>query len=103
MGKTNIGELFFKERTLRLPSPWPARLKLAISERHLRLLITGLIILFLVVLGSALFLQLLQNKASHIAEQNRLSALYAQVAAQGIEISLKNAESRIKATFTASA
>ena len=92
MGKTNIGELFFKERALRLPSPWPARLKLAISERHLRLLITGLIILFLVVLGSALFLQLLQNKASHIAEQNRLSALYAQVAAQGIEISLKNAE-----------
>ena len=67
VGKTNIGELFFKERSLRLPSPWPERLKLAISERHLRLLITALIILFLVVLGAALFLQLLQSRSSHIA------------------------------------
>lgn len=92
MGKTNIGELFFKERTLRLPSPWPERLKLAISERHLRLLITALIVLFLVVLGSALLLQLLQNRASHIAEQNSLSSLYAKVTAQGIEISFAQAE-----------
>ena len=47
LGKTHIGELFFKERVLRLPSPWPARFKLTITERHLRLLITGMIVLFL--------------------------------------------------------
>ncbi len=88
MGKTHIGELFFKERSLRLPSPWPERLKLAISERHLRLLITTLIILFLVVLGAALFLQLLQSRSSHIAEQNRLSALYANMTAQSIEMNM---------------
>jgi hypothetical protein len=84
VGKTQIGELFFKERMLQLPSPWPARLKLTISEKHLRLLITGLITLFLLVLGSALFLQLLQSRASHLSEQNRLSVLYGKAAAQGI-------------------
>ena len=90
MGKTQIGELFFKERSLRLPSPWPERLKLVISEKHLRLLITVLIILFLLVLGSALFLQLLQSRSSHLSEQNRLSALYGKITAQSIAIGLAN-------------
>ena len=90
MGKTQIGELFFKERSLRLPSPWPERLKLVISEKHLRLLITVLIILFLLVLGSALFLQLLQSRSSHLSEQNRLSALYGKITAQSIAINLAN-------------
>ena len=48
MGKTHIGELFFRERALKLPSPLPGRFQFVISERSLRLLITGLIILFLV-------------------------------------------------------
>jgi len=91
VGKTQIGELYFKERLLRLPSPWPQRLKLAISERHLRLLITGLIVLFLVVLGTALFLQLLQSRASHIAEQNRLTFLYGRSAAQSIDMAFRKA------------
>ena len=47
LGKTHIGELFFKERVLSLPSPWPARFRITITERHLRLLITGMIVLFL--------------------------------------------------------
>ena len=41
LGKTHIGELFFKERVLRLPSPWPARIRITITERHLRLMITA--------------------------------------------------------------
>ncbi len=86
MGKTQIGELFFKERSLRLPFPFPERLRLAISERSLRRLITTLIVLFLAVLGTGLFLQLMQSRAGHLAEQNRLSVIYSQIVAQRIAL-----------------
>ena len=86
MGKTQIGELFFKERLLRLPSPLPQRLRLAISEKSLRLLIMGLIILFLLSLGTSLFLQLMQSRSMHLSEQNHLAALHGRIAAQGIRM-----------------
>ena len=85
MGKTHIGELFFKERVLRLPSPWPKRIKIVISEGNLRLLITSLIVLFLLVLGSALLIQLMESRTTHVNEQNRLSGLHGQLAAQRIK------------------
>ncbi|MCA3573762.1 MAG: hypothetical protein IOC86_07565, partial [Aestuariivirga sp.] len=85
MGKTQIGELFFKERVLKLPSPWPDRFRITITERHLRLLITGMIVLFLAMLGGSLLMQLADSRAAHVAEQNRLSALHAQNAAQRIK------------------
>jgi len=84
LGKTHIGELFFKERVLRIPSPWPGRFRITIGERHLRLLITSLIVLFLLVLGSALLMQLADSRSRHVAEQNRLSALNGQLAAEKI-------------------
>jgi two-component system cell cycle sensor histidine kinase PleC len=85
LGKTQIGELFFKERVLRLPSPWPDRFRITITERHLRLLITGMIVLFLAMLGGSLLMQLADSRSAHVAEQNRLSALHAQNAAQRIK------------------
>jgi two-component system, cell cycle sensor histidine kinase PleC len=85
LGKTHIGELFFKERVLRLPSPWPARIRITITERHLRLLITGMIAMFLVALGSSLLMQLADSRAGHVAEQNRLSTLHGQLVAQRIK------------------
>lgn len=88
LGKTHIGELFYKERVLRLPSPWPGGFKITIAERHLRLLITSLIILFLLILGSSLLVQLTDSRTAHLVEQNRLSALNGQLVA-----------SRIKADF----
>ncbi len=85
MGKTNIGELFFRERALKLPSPLPRRMQFSISEKSLRLLITTLIALFLISLGTSLFLQLMQSRASHLFEQNRITALDAEIAALGID------------------
>ena len=82
MGKTQIGELFFKERSLKLPLP--QRLKVAISERSLRFLITALIVLFLLSLGASLFLQLMQSRATHLIEQNQLSALNGNLVAERI-------------------
>ena len=86
MGKTQIGELFFRERSLRLPSLLPQRLRVAISEKSLRLLITALIVLFLLSLGASLGLQLMQSRATHLSEQNRLSSLHGRIAAQGIRM-----------------
>ena len=85
LGKTHIGELFVKERVLKLPSPWPDRIRIAIGERHLRLLITSLIVLFLLMLGSSLLVQLTDSRVTHVAEQNRLSALHGQLVAQRIK------------------
>ncbi|MGH6907776.1 MAG: PAS-domain containing protein, partial [Aestuariivirga sp.] len=49
-------------------------------------MIMGLIGLFLVSLGTSLFLQLMQNRQSHLNEQNRLSALYGRIIAQNIRV-----------------
>ena len=42
--------------------------------------------LFLPCWGPALFLQLMQSRAGHLAEQNRLSAIYSQIVAQRITL-----------------
>jgi two-component system, cell cycle sensor histidine kinase PleC len=85
LGKTHIGELFFKERVLRLPSPWPARIRITITERHLRLMITGMIVIFLAILGTSLLMQLANSRKSHLAEQNRFSALHGQLVSARIK------------------
>jgi hypothetical protein len=84
LGKAQIGELFFRERALHLPSPLPGRWRIMISERSLRRLITLLTALFLLALCVSLFSQLLQSRASHLVEQNRLTILHTQLAAQNI-------------------
>lgn len=84
LGKAQIGELFFRERALRLPSPLPGKWRIMISERSLRRLITVLTALFLLALCISLLSQLLQSRSSHLVEQNRLSILHAQLAAQNI-------------------
>ncbi len=90
LGKTQIGELFFRERMLRLPSPLPERWRILISEAALRRIITGLTAIFLVALCVSLFSQLLQSRYSHLTEQNRISVLHVQLAAQNIINSLSS-------------
>jgi two-component system cell cycle sensor histidine kinase PleC len=88
VSKTQLGELFFRERGLSLPfatSRWPS---VTIPERMLRNLITLLIILFLITLAVALSLQLSINRNAHIAEHNRVTALQAEVAARELSLSL---------------
>jgi two-component system cell cycle sensor histidine kinase PleC len=84
LGKAQIGELFFRERALRLPSPLPGKWRIMISEKSLRRLITILTALFLLALCISLLSQLLQSRSSHLVEQNRLSILHTQLAAQNI-------------------
>jgi len=81
VARTQLGELFFKERILRLPIATSRWSGIEISERSLRNLITLLISLFLVSLGAALALQLSVSRNAHIAEHNKLSQLHAELAA----------------------
>ncbi|WP_342642851.1 PAS domain-containing sensor histidine kinase [Rhodoligotrophos ferricapiens] len=79
MAKAHIGELFAKERVLRLPfiaSRWTG---LAISERALRVLVTSLIGLFMLTLGSAIAVHLLDAREATIAEHKRASVLQADL------------------------
>src|SRR5262245_23770251 len=83
LSKAQLGELFFKERVLRLPLPGWARV--SIGERSLRILITILVSLFLITLALALFIQLAQSRSTHLNEQNSQTLLYATAAAQHIK------------------
>jgi two-component system, cell cycle sensor histidine kinase PleC len=85
VARTQLGELFFKERILRLPIATSRWSGIAISERALRTLITILISLFLISLGAALALQLSVSRNAHISEHNKLSLLHAQLAANHLK------------------
>ncbi|MBI2719373.1 MAG: PAS-domain containing protein [Rhizobiales bacterium] len=77
---------------LRLPAPLPRRLRITISEKSLRLLITALIAAFLLSLGASLLLQLMQSRASHLGSQNRITSLHARIVAQTIRITYMKAQ-----------
>ncbi len=81
MSKAQLGGLFFKERSLRLPlapNGWP---DLTVSDTALRYLVATLIVLFLVCLGGALVLQLVLSREAHMSNHDRLSTLTLQAAA----------------------
>src|SRR5689334_5382371 len=93
--KAQLGELFFKERVLRLPlSGWSC---VSIGEKSLLILITILVSLFLSALAIALVVQLAQSRKIHLAEQNRQTLLYATAAAQHIKQAARN---QIQSGFT---
>ncbi len=80
MSKAHLGGLFIKDRSFRIPlsSRWK---HITVSERLLRNLVTGLIFLFLIILGTALVLQLSKNRNEHVRDHGKVSQLYLQIAA----------------------
>ncbi len=88
MSKAKLGELFFKERALKV-SVGSARVPaIAISERILRNLITGLILLFLVTLATALYLQLSSSRDRSIVASNNNTQLVLRAAASDLSATL---------------
>jgi two-component system, cell cycle sensor histidine kinase PleC len=81
-----IKELFFRERALRLAIPFMNRLGVTINERMLRLLITALTLLFLLALSVSLLMQLLASRSTNVTDEGHLTALYAEVTAQRIQL-----------------
>ena len=97
-----IKELFFRDRTLHLPMPWPGHAGFSISERAMRGLITALTALFLITLAAALISQLLLSRAEHLADESRLTVLQADRTAQNIKLQFLNetASSKAKPALT---
>ncbi len=79
LSKAQLEGLFARDRGLRLPlsSRWT---NVTVSERLLRNLVTVLIFLFLASLGTALVLQLANNRKAHISDHKKTSMLYLQIA-----------------------
>jgi two-component system cell cycle sensor histidine kinase PleC len=88
VSKAKLGELFFKERALKV-SVGSARVPaIAISERILRNLITGLIALFLVTLATAFYLQLSSSRDRSIEASNKHTQLVLRAAASDLSATL---------------
>ena len=81
MPKAQLLELFGRERALKLPLAIHGLSAIKISETALRNLITVLIVLFLVTLGTALTLQLLVSRDHHLNAHNRQSVMHLKIAA----------------------
>ncbi|MGF7161109.1 two-component system cell cycle sensor histidine kinase PleC [Rhodoligotrophos appendicifer] len=79
MAKAHIGELFAKERVLRLPFAARGLTHLGISECALRILVTSLIGLFLITLGGAIAAHLLDARQTSVTEHKRASILQADL------------------------
>ena len=88
MSKTNISELFFRDRALRLPLPWPGETAIRISERALRILIAVLSSLFLFTLAVALVSQLVSHRSQHLNAEMAQTALHADHIAQALKIDI---------------
>ncbi len=88
LSKAELGGLFFKERVLRLPLTPRRWSGITISERALRRLIIVLIVLFVVSLGTALALQLMIGRNTHIREHDHLSSLYLEMTASRLRARL---------------
>jgi two-component system, cell cycle sensor histidine kinase PleC len=88
LAKADIKELFFRERNLHLPIPWPGHAGFAVSERAMRLLIMVLTGLFLLTLATALGSQLLRSRSQYLFDESRLTLLQADRAAQAISLRL---------------
>ena len=88
LAKVQLGQLYFKERALRLPDTALPVKTPAVSERTLRRLILGLILIFLICLGTGTTANLVGNRIATIDEQARVSALYADLVARGLEVRL---------------
>jgi len=88
VSKAKLGELFFKERALKVSVGSKRVPSIAISERILRNLITGLILLFLMTLATALFLQLSASRERSIGASTKHTALVLRAAASDLSATL---------------
>jgi two-component system, cell cycle sensor histidine kinase PleC len=87
--KTLIKELFFRDKSLRLPLP--GRAALLISEKLLRRVVMALTTAFLLTLAAALASKLMDDRAQHVSDHSALTFLESERAAQAIRLSVAEA------------
>jgi two-component system, cell cycle sensor histidine kinase PleC len=85
---SQIKELFFRDRSMRVALPWRGQTSVQISERLLRRLITVLAVLFLTALAVALASQLVESRKRHFFDSQQLLQTHASLLAQSLELKL---------------
>jgi two-component system, cell cycle sensor histidine kinase PleC len=80
--KAEIRELFLKERALRLPLPYTGLGGIKLSETALRRLVTVMTVLFLITLAAAIVAQLFESRDRQLVDQNSMTLVHADLAAQ---------------------
>ncbi len=84
MAKAQLGELFAKDRSLRVQFAGQFINNFALKEQTLRQLITCLICIYIFFLAGAILIQSTSNYSESIEEGRRLSALHADLAANSL-------------------
>jgi two-component system cell cycle sensor histidine kinase PleC len=90
VGKAQLGGLFFKERSILIPTLLPGLGGLRISERALRTLIMWLISSFLAMLAVALLLQMVNSRRAYLDDHSRETVLLADATAASIRQAMRS-------------
>ncbi len=89
MGKAQLGGLFFRERSIIVPTRLPGIGDLRISERALRTLIMWLITSFLAMLALALVLQMINSRFAYLDEHGRQTVMLADATATAVRLQVR--------------
>jgi two-component system cell cycle sensor histidine kinase PleC len=85
LAKVQLGQLFVKERSLRLPIAAVPVSSFSLSEKTLRRLILALIAVFLVCLGIGTTASLINSRSEQIDTELRLTQVYLDLAAKRLD------------------
>jgi two-component system cell cycle sensor histidine kinase PleC len=89
VGKAQLGGLFFRERSIIVPTRLPGIGDLRISERALRTLIMWLITSFLAMLALALVLQMINSRFAYLDEHGRQTVMLADATATAVRLQVR--------------
>ncbi len=84
MAKAQLGELFAKDRSLKLHFAGQFWSRFAVREQTLRKWIVGLICIFIIFLAGAILISSTSNYSESLGHGKRLSALHADLAASSL-------------------
>jgi two-component system, cell cycle sensor histidine kinase PleC len=85
LDKSQIKELFFRDRAMQINLPWTDGFTLRITEKVLRTLVTAAAAAFLIALGFALVSQIRDSRLTHLTTQSDFALLHAENAALAIQ------------------
>jgi two-component system, cell cycle sensor histidine kinase PleC len=88
LDKSQIKELFFRDRAMQFNLPWTDRFTVRVSEKRLRTVVTSFAALFLTFLGMALLVQTRDSRALHTETQSDFALLHADNTAHAIQARL---------------
>jgi two-component system, cell cycle sensor histidine kinase PleC len=88
LDKSQIKELFFRDRAMQFNLPWTDRFTVRVSEKRLRTVVASFAATFLVFLALALIVQMRDSRSQHTETQSDFALLHADNTAHAIQARL---------------